>query len=328
MQNKIRVSVIIPSWNGRHLLEECLSSLNDQTFKEFEIIVVDNASTDNTNHYLQENYPEVKIVNLDNNYGFARAINRGVEVSDAEFVVLLNNDTQVDKLWLEELLKTADKHPEVISVGSKLLNFYDKTKIDGVGIVVDDVGHGKSIGWNQTDNGQYDKEMYVLGVTGGASLFRRQEFIELGMFDEDFFMYYEEIDFAFRAQYLGYQSIYCPTAVVYHKHKQTSAKKPQHVEYWQFRNMTQMILIDYPLRYMLRDWHWLKIILVHLNTILYQWKHGFWWAPVRADLWIILHLPKILRKRWRVQSSKKVKEDEVTRWIELKKFRWWGISRN
>lgn len=324
---KIIASVIIPNWNGSDLLEDCLNSLGKQTFSNFEIILVDNGSTDDSLEYVENNFPEVKIIKFKKNFGFARAINEGVKISEAEYVVFLNNDTKVDKDWLKNLVECANKHPEVISVNSKLLNFYDKKIIDGVGMVINEVGQARSIGWQEKDDGKYIGEDYIFGATGGASLFRKKDFINVGFFDENFFMYSEEVDFAFRVQFLGYKSIFCPKAIVYHKHKATSQKLPAHIEYWQFRNMTQVIIKDFPISILLKRWRWLKIILVHLNTYLYQLKKGFWWTPFLADIWIIFHLPQLLRERRKIQSNRKVTDEYIESFLKSKKITFWKLLK-
>lgn len=323
----IKASVIIPNWNGKYLLKDCLESLKKQAFKKFEIIMVDNGSTDDSIEYVKKNFPDVKIVYLNKNYGFARAINEGVEKSQAKYVIFLNNDTKVDKNWLENLIKTADNHPEVISVNSKILNFNDRKKIDGVGILINEVGQARSIGWNEKDLGQYEKERYIFGATGGASLFRREDFIRVGMFDENYFMYSEEVDFAFRAQCLEYKSIYCPKALVYHKHKATSKKMPQYIEYWQFKNMSQTIIKDFPISILLKNWRLLKIILVHFNTIFYQIKNGFFWPPLMTEIWLIFHLPDLLHKRKKIQENRKVSDEYIESFLAEKRITFYGWLR-
>lgn len=324
---KVKASVIIPNWNGEDLLKDCLESLKNQTYKDFEIVLVDNGSTDNSLEYVRNNFPWVKIITLQKNFGFARAINEGVKASTAKFTVFLNNDTLVDKDWLKNLIFSAESHPEAISVNSKLLSFYDRKIIDGVGILINEVGQARSIGWQEKDSDQYNKEFYIFGATGGASLFRRKDFIKVGMFDEKYFMYSEEVDFAFRAQFLGYKSIYCPKAVVYHKHKATAQKLPGHIEYWQFRNMTQTIIKDFPTSILLKKWRWLKIILVHFNTIFYQLKNGFFWSPFLTDLWIVFHLPVLLRERRKIQSNIKVSDEYIENFLTDKKITFWKLWR-
>lgn len=324
---KFKASVIIPNWNGSKLLTDCLGSLTRQTFEDFEIILVDNGSTDDSREFVRSNFPKVKIIPLQKNFGFAKAINEGVKASSSKYIILLNNDTSVDRNFLKQLIKCADSHPEVISVNSKLLNFYNKKIIDGVGILINEVGQARSLGWQEEDRGQYDSNQYIFGATGGASLFKRKDFIKVGLFDEKYFMYSEEVDFAFRAQFLGYKSIYCPKAVIYHKHKATSGKLPANTEYWQFRNMTMTIIKDFPADILLKDWRWLKIILVHFNTIFYQIKKGFIWPPVSSDLWILFRLPGLLYERKKIQSNIKVNNDYLEKFFVKKKVTFWGLWR-
>ncbi len=323
----IKASVIIPNWNGVGLLKDCLESLQNQSFKNFEIILVDNGSTDSSLTYIVNNFPFIKIIKLKKNFGFAKAINEGVKRSICEYVVFLNNDTGVDKDWLINLIKCADLHPEVISVNSKLLNFYNPKKIDGVGILINEVGQARSIGWAEEDIGQYGKEEYIFGATGGGSIFKRLLFVSVGYFDENFFLYSEEVDFAFRAQFQGYKSIYCPKAIVYHKHKMSSKKRPQYVEYWQFRNMTQTIIKDFPTNILFKKWIWLKIILVHLNTFVYQLKQGFLWPPFLAFGWILFHLPRLLQERRKIQSNIKVDISYIENFLIEKKVTFWGLRK-
>lgn len=324
MIKKIKASIIIPNWNGRELLNDCLKSLKKQDAK---IILVDNGSTDDSINFVSVNFPAAKIVKLSKNFGFAKAINEGVKESKSEYVIFLNNDTEVDKDFVESLIACADSHPEVISVNSKLLNFYDRKIIDGVGIQINEVGQARSIGWQEQDRGQYNNEFYIFGATGGASLFRREDFVKLGLFDESYFMYSEEVDFAFRAQFAGFKSIFCPKAIVYHKHKASAKKKPQHIEYWQFRNMMQTVIRDFPTSILLKKWRWLKIFLVFCNTIFYQLKNGYFWPPILTKLWLLYHLPALLRQRKIIQGNKKVSDEYIESFLIDKKVTFWGLKK-
>ena len=163
--------------------------------------------------YVKKNFPKVRIIKLSKNFGFAKAINEGVKASQAKYVAFLNNDTKVDKDWLKSLLECAKSHPEVISVNSKLVNFYDPKLIDGVGILINEVGQARSIGWQQIDQGQYDKEQYIFGATGGASLFRRKDFIKIGMFDENNLT--EDLEISLRLQKYNYKIIQVLDSEVY-----------------------------------------------------------------------------------------------------------------
>lgn len=314
----IKASVIIPNWNGENLLPECLSSLNRQNYQDFEIIIVDNNSKDDSIEFTKKNFPEVRILKLKKNFGFAKAINEGVKIAKGKYLLFLNNDTEVDKNWITELVKCANSHPEVISVNSKLLNFFKRNLIDGVGITINEVGQAKSIGWQEIDKNKFQKSFYILGATGGASLFKKDLFIKIGMFDESYFMYSEEVDFAFRAQFLGYKSIYCPSAIVYHKHKASAKKNMAKLEYWQFRNMTQTIIKDFPTKILTKDHRLLKIFLVHFNTIFYQLKKGYIWPPILTEIWLLCNLPRLIKERIRIQSNIKVELSYIENFLTKK----------
>ncbi len=323
----IKLSVIIPNFNGYSLLNDCLESLKKQTFKDFEIILVDNCSIDGSLEFVKTNFPEVRVIKLRKNYGFAKAINIGAKLSKARYLVFLNNDTKTDKNYLQKLVECADFNRDVISINPKILNFSNPSIIDGVGILINEVGQARSIGWQEKDLGQYNKNKYIFGATGGASLFKRLPFIKVGMFDEKYFMYSEEVDFAFRAQFLGFKSIYCPKAIVYHKHKATSKKYPQHIEYWQFKNMYQTIIKDFPLSILMKKGRLVKITLVFINTIFYQIKNGFFWPPVATLFWLVINLSGLLKQRRKIQLTKKVSDEYIENFLIPKKITLWGLRK-
>jgi GT2 family glycosyltransferase len=210
------VSIVIPNWNGKHFLKDCLDSLVTQTYKELEIIVVDNGSKDGSIEFLQEHYPQVRVPRFDKNTGFSVAVNRGIRESKGEFVALINNDTVVDALWVEELVKGLNGHPEVGSVGCKMLAYDDHTLLDGVGDGYRRGGLPGRIGHREKDTGLFDQERYILGACGGAAMYRRSLFVDIGLFDEDYFAYLEDVDMGLRAQSAGYKCLYIPTAKIYH----------------------------------------------------------------------------------------------------------------
>jgi GT2 family glycosyltransferase len=321
------VSVIIPNYNGRELLPDCLNSLNKQTFKEFEVILVDNNSTDDSLEFIKTNFKDIKIIQLKKNFGFAKAINTGVKASSSKYVIFLNNDTKADSNYIKNLVQAAIDNPEVISINPKILNFYSQDQIDGKGIMINEVGQARSVGFGEKDLDQYEKEHYIFGATGGASLFKREDFIKVGLFDEDYFMYSEEVDFAFRAQFLGYKSIYTPNAIVFHKHKATSQKFPQYIEYWQFKNMYQTIIKDFPTTILFRNFRFFKIVLVFLNTIFYQLKKGFFWPPITVSIWLLFNLPNLLIKRRNIQSKKIVTDEYIESLLSKKEITFWGLRK-
>ncbi len=211
-----RVTVVVPNWNGERFLGLCLNSLREQTFKDFETVLVDNGSTDGSVAFVGRNFPEVRVVPLGENKGFSAAVNAGIKASEAEYVALLNNDTEVDPGWLGALVRAAESHPEAGLFASKLVNFYDRSLLDGAGDALRRGGLPYRIGHKELDRGQFDEPAFVFSACAAAALYRRTLFEEIGLFDEDFFSNCEDADLSFRAQLFGYRCLYVPGSVVYH----------------------------------------------------------------------------------------------------------------
>ncbi|MBN1492648.1 MAG: glycosyltransferase family 2 protein [Candidatus Omnitrophica bacterium] len=209
-------SVIIPNWNGKHLLGPCLDSLLRSDFPHFEVIVVDNGSADGSQQFLKDHYPQIKVIELDHNYGFARACNEGIKVSQADLVCLLNNDVEVDVRWISELKAGMDRHPDCGMGTSKMLFHGQRDLIYNAGDVFSIECKGGGRGLGEKDVGQYENEQFVFGACAGAGVYRKKMFRDIGVFDEDFFIFSEDVDFNLRANYHGYKCIYIPKAKVYH----------------------------------------------------------------------------------------------------------------
>jgi GT2 family glycosyltransferase len=220
------LSVVIPSWNGRELLRPCLDALAAQLRPPDEVIVVDNGSADHTLEFLTDEYPAIRTVALDRNGGFASAVNRGIELARGDYVVLLNNDAIADEGWLGALEGAMQGASEdVLFVTSKMLEL-DGLHIDSAGDTVDRWGNPKRRGTGQLDTGQFDDDLDVLAGCGGATMYRRAEIMRLGLFDEKFFAYFEDVDIALRGALQGFRGRYEPTARVRHAGSSTSARVP------------------------------------------------------------------------------------------------------
>lgn len=323
----VKVSVVIPNWNGWEMLEVCLKSLLTQTYKNFEVIVVDNNSQDDSGNLIKKYFPETKVIKLDRNYGFAKAVNIGIKNSLGEYIFLLNNDTKVDKLCINNLVKVLDQKEEVGMVASKMLNFYNPKIIDSAGDYIDAVGHANNIGYGQVDSEEYNLPGYVFLVNGGGSLYRRSLFDNIGYFDEDFFAYFEDVDLGLRAQLQGIKGWYEPSAVIYHIHKATSSRNKSYTEYLQFRNMTQTIIKNFPLYLLIKDLNFIKIMLVNLNTVRFLATHGYTKAALKAEVYILLNIPKLLIKRWIIQSNIKVSQRYIYENVKKKKITIFGLLK-
>ncbi len=320
-------SVVIPNWNGKHLLKVCLYSLKKQTVKNFDVIVVDNGSVDGSVEYINKYYPWVKVVSLNKNYGFAGGVNAGIKASKGKYIILINNDTEVDKNCLKFLTEAAKKHTDVGFIAAKMLNFYERTKIDSAGDFIDVVGHANNIGFGE-DESKFNKPGYVFLVTGGGGLFKKQVFDRVGLLDEDYFAYFEDVDLCLRAQLQGFKGWFEPKAKIYHIHKATSNKVRPLAEYWQFRNLTQTIIKDFPAALLKKDFNWLRALLVNLNTVRFLATKGLFWQGIKAEIYILFHLPQLLKKRSRIQRNKKVSDQYIIENFKEKKITLFGLFPN
>lgn len=211
-----QVTVIIPNWNGMRFIGHCLDSLVLSDFLDYDVIVVDNGSHDGSIDLIAREYPSIRCIEMGYNAGFAKACNAGIMATHSEFVCLLNNDVEVASTWLGALVKGLERHESCGMATSKML-FYDaRDVINNAGDMFSIACKGGARGFGQKDVGQYDTEEYVFGACGGAALYRRAMLDVIGLFDEDFFAFSEDVDLNVRAQLWGYRCVYVPTAVVYH----------------------------------------------------------------------------------------------------------------
>ena len=208
------VSIVIPNYNGKHFLEDCLKSVFAQDIENMEVIVVDNGSTDGSQEYLNA-YPGVRNIALEKNYGFCGAVNAGIKAADSDYVILLNNDTEVDKNFAKELLNLIKSDDRIFSCSSKMVQFQDRTLMDDAG------DYYCALGWafGRGKGGlveNYNDEKTIFASCAGAAIYRKKMLESLGYFDENHFAYLEDIDIGYRARIHGYKNVYAPKAIVYH----------------------------------------------------------------------------------------------------------------
>lgn len=211
-----RVSIVIPNWNGWGVLEPCLRSLRNQRFRDYRVYVVDNNSQDGSVAKVRACFPEVELIALPENRGFSAAVNMGIRASRGDFVVALNNDTVADPGWLEVLVGTMESRPEMSFGASMLLSYREPDVIDSIGDGYSRFGLGFKIGVHRRNAGQYREPFEVFGACAAASIYRRSMLDEVGLFDEDFFAYMEDIDLSIRARMAGHRCLAIPGAIVYH----------------------------------------------------------------------------------------------------------------
>lgn len=219
-----QVTIVIPNYNGKHFMKSCLASLSKQTYRNFDILVVDNASTDGTADFMNSNYPDIKMIQLDKNYGFSKAVNVGIKQSNSPYVILLNNDTTVDSNYISEMVKYIESDDKIFSVSSKMIQMYHPDLIDSAGDFYTILGWGVCRGCGRSTN-NYTKKSSIFTACAGAAIYRKAIFDQIGYFDENHFAYLEDIDIGYRARIYGYKNIYCPSALVYHVGSGTSGSK-------------------------------------------------------------------------------------------------------
>jgi GT2 family glycosyltransferase len=298
------MSVIVLNFNGKHFLEKCLTALRGQIFRDFEAILVDNGSDDGSLEYVGKHFPEVLVLPLGRNVGFATGNNTAYELSKGELIILLNNDTEVDPHWLEEIHNASRTYPGAGIFASKMLFFDDRKRIDNCGVGLTTAGLALDLGRDEQDGLAWAEPCRVFGACGGAAAYRRGMLEDIGFLDDDFFMNYEDVDLSFRANLQGYECVFIPGAIVYHRLGATRKNHPARQVFFAQRNVGFVYLKNLPFGLMLRSLP--QRLLYELGGAAYFFKMGVGSAFLKAKLDIIRQLPAILRKRKKIQSQRTI----------------------
>ncbi len=320
------VSVIIPHWNGIDVLSECLESLVQSQYENLEIIVVDNASTDGSPDWVSQHFPQVKLIENDQNYGYAGGCNRGAKVANGDFLVFLNNDTIQDPDWLTPLADFLNLNPKVVAVQPKILNFFERTKFDyagGAGGWLDVLGfpfaRGRVFLEQETDEGQYNGMRPVFWASGTALMVRKTDFESAGRFDETFFAHQEEIDLCWKFRLMGKETWAIPSSVVYHKNAVTLPMFSRRKQYLNHRNSLLMVLSNYSLPltlYMIPIRLALELVAALYAIVRLDLNHLL--GIIQAQVWLLAHPHVIWKRRRKVKQIRTVKDKKVLPWL------YWG----
>jgi GT2 family glycosyltransferase len=303
------LSIIIPSWNGAHHFAVCLNSLRAQTFRDFEVIVADNASTDGSQEIIKRDYPEVRLVSLDRNYGFTGACNAGLRAATGNIKILLNNDTECEPNWLAEVVAAFERYPDAGMVASKMLLFDRRDTFHTAGDLYRKDGIPVNRGVWTKDEGQYP-EGYVFSACGGSAAYRAEMLNQIGLLDEEFFFSCEDMDMAWRAQLAGWKAVYAPRAVVYHKLSATGGGAT--ASFYDGRNFIFLLFKDVPGSV----WraHWRDILGGQWRIAweaLAAWRGEAARARLRGQGAGVFAIPSLLAKRRAVQAARKVSDDYI-----------------
>ncbi len=306
-----KIFVVIPNWNGMDSLGACLDSLLIQT-QPTTIVVVENGSTDGSLEFVREKYPQVELVVNQTNLGFAGGVNSGITYAmkhGANAVALLNNDAVAHVDWLKHLVKAMETHPDVGITTSKLLSA-DKETIDSTGDIYTTWGLPFPRGRDEPNSDKYDEDTYVFGGSGGASLYRTEMLEQIGLFDKDFFAYYEDIDISFRAQLAGWKVLYVPTSEAYHQHGTTSSKIKGFTTYQTFKNYPWLFWKNVPLR--LVPGIFVRFTIAYVSIYLASLREGRGWPATKGFLAMLWLFPKKIWQRNNIQRNRKVSVNYVS----------------
>ena len=306
-------SVIVPSLNGAHLLPECLESLAAQTYRHLEVIVADGASTDDTVGLLAR-YPTMRLLQLRQNRGFSGNVNAGLRAARGEMLCLLNNDAQADPDWVAACVETFEGQPGLGAVASKVL-FSDRRTLNSPGDQLCRDGSARQRGVGQPDGPAWNTPGPVFGAMGGAAAYRRAMLADVGLFDEVFFMYLEDVDLAFRAQLRGWTCWYQPSARAYHRGS-ASGGGPL-ASFYNGRNQIRLLVKDLPmglLRAMLPGI--VRYQVARSRSAIEAWRGPAARATLRGQLVGLAGLPLHLAARPSVQQRRRLDDAAVYALLE------------
>jgi GT2 family glycosyltransferase len=304
------VSVVVPNYNGAAFLSDCLESVRKQTYEPLEAIVVDDGSTDRSLDLVATSYPEMRLIALQQNGGFAHAANTGITAAHGEIIALLNNDASADPRWVEELVAALGRHPQAGSAASKILLFDPPNTINSVGDVLRRDGMPGNRGVWETDHGQYDEEVEVFSASGAALAYRRSMLAEVGTFDEQFFMYCEDVDLALRAQLAGHRCIYAPRAVV--RHRLSASGGGELASYYCGRNFVWLLARDLPALVWRQYWPRILVAQIGLaaNALLHADQRAAR-ARLRGQLLGLLSAPRLVRQRRSFATTRRASDAHI-----------------
>ncbi|HEX4435954.1 MAG TPA: glycosyltransferase family 2 protein [Solirubrobacteraceae bacterium] len=312
----VRLTVVVLNYDGRALLQAMLASLESQVCEPFRTLVVDNGSSDDSREFLAAAHPEVEVLALERNIGVTAALNRGLRRAGTEYVALFNNDVELEPDCLAELLAGLEAHPQAGSVAPKMRDYRDRGLLDGAGDLLSWRGGGRRRGHGQPDDGRYDDAEEVFGPCGGAAVLRRTALERVGGFEESYFAYYEDIDWAFRAQLAGFHCRYVPSAVVYHHGSATLGRGFNDFNgYHLWRNPVWLVCRCYPAATLVR--HLPEVLLGQLGNLYRAGRERRLRVWARAMRDALRGMPAALRGRREVQRRRTIGARELERRARL-----------
>lgn len=304
-----RVGIVIPTYNGKDLLMPCLAALDRQTFRDFIVRVVDNGSTDGTREWLAQAHPNANVIAFTENRGFSVAMNAGIRAGCEALVVSLNNDVFPEPGWLEALVARADAAPEESSWSSVLV--YDETPeiVESAGLSLFRDGTPAILRRGERISELRSAPETILGAYGGAAMYRRALLDEIGLFDERFVFYGEDMDLALRARLAGRACSLVPQARARHRHMATSRRTPNRSAYLQYRNIVLYLVKNLPAGFLMRRLP--RFTLTGLRPLFTRPWSSLGWVLQLAKFGILWNLPWALHARRRIRKTKRISDTEL-----------------
>jgi len=307
-----KVSFIIVTYNSEHYIADCLHSIENLSYTDNEIIIVDNVSTDNTVHLIEKTFKNVTLIKSKSNSGFAGGCNTGYKHATGDFIALVNPDIILDKDWLAQLLSyaTNPRQEQTGIFASKMIN------VNNVPPVIDTAGDGFSSLLKSYKRGegedinQFNTSEFVFGACAGAALYRKKMIEDIGFFDTDFFLLHEDSDFNVRAQLAGWKTLYVPDAVAYHKVRSSIGTMSDIAVYYTLRNSEFVRIKNIPLGLFLR---YLPELLIGALTEFYYItiRHKHFRLYMKAKYHVLKMLPNMYKKRKLIMEKKKVTNEYI-----------------
>jgi GT2 family glycosyltransferase len=322
------VSVVVLNWNGKEVIFECLDSLLRQTCRSFEVILVDNGSTDGSLDLIRKQYGSaLEVIESPTNVGFAEGCNIGIRASRGEFIALVNSDATVEPTWLEQMI-TGLQDPLVGMCASKIFYYSRRELIENTGQTITRDGLGRTRGRLEKDEGQYDSLPDVFCPSGCAGIYRKNMLEESGLFDRLFFAYADDIDVGLRGRLLGYRCKFIPTAVAYHKLSASFGLLSPLKAYLVERNRLWVVIKCFPLRHVLQaPWYTLTRYFYHFYGIFYRKGPAaqfikksslpmLAWLALKVYLSTLWHLPHLLKERRGIWKKSRISAREFEQWLK------------
>lgn len=312
------VSIIVVNWNGGEVLRECFKSLSKINYSNFELILIDNGSTDGSENYLEK--IEIKtsrkiLIKNQKNLGFAPANNQGVKKALGKYILLLNNDTKVEPDFLKKLVERVEKDASIGVIQPKIYLMDKRGYLDNAGSFITRIGFWEHWGFGQKDGVEFDEEREIFSAKGACMLIRKDIIDKVGLFDKDFFSYFEETDFCWRVWLVGYRVLFYPKAKIYHKLGFTIRRlNTGELNYHYYKNRICSLIKN------LEGKNLIVILPLHIFisigisiVSLLKRLPSYSFIIIRAILWNLISLPQSLKKRSFVQNKRKVGDRELFR---------------